>query len=165
VPTEIIKSTVTAPATEEHQLKETPTQSLLSSPTPGESNPTPGKLKWKVKVEGQAASRPAIVDGVVYYGTGAGRLYAVEAQTGQELWVSEIGGPIQQEDLVVLDGVIYAGSKDNRIYAVDNQIGEKVWDFDAGNSYNTVAAGDGVIYVGGTNLHAVDAKTGQELAI
>jgi outer membrane protein assembly factor BamB len=162
-PTEIIKPSVTASATEEQQPEETPTETLLSNPIPGESDPTPGKLRWKVKVEGQAASQPAIVDGVVYYGTGAGLLYAVEAQTGHGLWVSEIGGPVQQEELVVLDGVIYAGSKDNHIYAVDNQNGQKLWDFDAGNSYNTVGAGDGVIYVGSTNLHAVDAKTGQEL--
>ena len=37
-----------------------------------------GQLKWKFKTEGFVLSSPAIMDGVVYFGSSDGNLYAVE---------------------------------------------------------------------------------------
>ncbi len=43
------------------------------------------ELKWKFKTE-DVDSSPAIADGVVYFGSFDGNLYAVDIKTGQEKW-------------------------------------------------------------------------------
>lgn len=131
---------------------------------PGESSPSPGQLKWQITVDGQVASNPTIAAGVVYFGTNTGRIYAVDQQSGQHLWATEIGGAIQAEfDLAVAGGMVYPASVDKHIYAVDSRTGQVVWQFDAANLHNSATAGAGAVYVGSTNLYAVDPQSGRQL--
>jgi outer membrane protein assembly factor BamB len=51
------------------------------------------KLKWsfvfpEVK-DGAPASQPAVVGHTLYVGWGDGRIYALDARTGETLWVSD----------------------------------------------------------------------------
>ena len=75
-------------------------------------------LKWKFKTEDMVSSSPAVVDGVVYFGSEDGYLYAVNKNTGQEKW------KFKTEDMVssspaVLDGVVYFGSGDGYLYVLE----------------------------------------------
>ena len=60
---------------------------------------------------------PAVVDGVVYVGSGDSYLYAVDAASGELLWRYETGDNVGSSPAVV-DGVVYFGSDDGYLYAV-----------------------------------------------
>jgi outer membrane protein assembly factor BamB len=56
--------------------------------------------------------------GVVYFGSGSdGYLYAVDGQTGQELWKLKADEGVYSSPTIAA-GVIYFGSDDNHLYAV-----------------------------------------------
>jgi outer membrane protein assembly factor BamB len=89
-----------------------------------------GEEKWKfetgkeiVTVKGRGrylglrgiVSSPVICEGIVYFGTMNGMLFALDAGTGQERWKFSVGVMISSP--VVADGVIYAGTI-GRLYAL-----------------------------------------------
>ena len=61
---------------------------------------------------------PAVVDGVVYVGTNGGRLVAVSADTGAELWSKRLPGPLWSSPVVV-DGVLLMGDCAGALHAYD----------------------------------------------
>ena len=119
------------------------------------------------------AGQPAIADGVVYLGTEAGTLHAVEMETGQELWRFKTDGPVFHPPLVNDDLVLF-GSWDGRLRAVNRKSGDLIWDFEAGrvdwevrdifiNGIPNVL--DGVAYFSSEdfNVYAVEIETGREV--
>ena len=63
-------------------------------------------------------STPAVVDGVVYVGTNAGRLVGVDADDGTLLWEKKLPGPLWASPSVV-DGVLLMGDCDGGFHAYD----------------------------------------------
>jgi outer membrane protein assembly factor BamB len=61
-------------------------------------------------------SSPAVVDGVVYVGSGD-NTYALNATDGTELWSYTTGGIVESSPAVV-NGVVYVGSDDGNVYAL-----------------------------------------------
>ena len=118
-------------------------------------------------------SSPAVARGKVYFGSGDGGVYAVDAATGILQW------KFQTRDVVhaspaVSGGVVYIGSWDSYLYALDAESGQLKWSFKAGDDpaiHNQVgfqsspAVADGVVYVGCRDAHvyALDATTGHKL--
>ncbi len=118
-------------------------------------------------------SSPVVADGVVYFGTGKGRLYALDGRTGDERWVFETGDTVHSSPAVV-DSTVYVGNMESRLYAVDVATGQARWYFQAGvdlDAYNqhglqsSPAVANGVVYIGGRDggVHAVDVRTGEAL--
>jgi outer membrane protein assembly factor BamB len=116
-------------------------------------------------------SSPAIVDGVIYFGTGEGVLYALDAETGTARWTFETADTIHSSPAVA-DGTVYFGNMESRLYAVDADTGEPRWHYQAGtdsNSFNqhglqsSPAVANGRVYIGGRDggVHVVDAQTGE----
>ena len=155
-----------------------------------------GQLKWKFAAPGERKfeakglhgylprtqtipdfwdlylSSPAIADGVVYFGSGDGNCYALDAATGQLKWKFETKGVVHSSPAVV-NGAVYFGSWDTYLYAVGAKSGQEKWKFKTGEdavNYNQTgiqsspAVVDGVVYFGcrDSNFYAVDAATGQE---
>lgn len=115
-------------------------------------------------------SSPAVADGRVYFGSGDGGIYAVDAATGVILWKRTTGDVVHASPAVA-DGVVYAGSWDGVFYALDAASGAVRWTFAAGQdpvAHNQVgfqgsaAVVDGTVYVGCRDAHvyALDARTG-----
>ena len=75
------------------------------------------ELKWKFKTKGRVFSSPAIADGVVYFGSVDGNLYAVDIKTGQEKWKFKTEDWVNSSPAIA-DGVVYFGSYDGNLYAV-----------------------------------------------
>ncbi|MFH1446803.1 MAG: PQQ-binding-like beta-propeller repeat protein, partial [Chloroflexota bacterium] len=76
------------------------------------------ELIWKFKTDDMVRSSPAVSDGVVYFGSWDGYLYALYINTGQEKW------KFKTDDVVfsspaVSEGVAYFGSDDGYLYALD----------------------------------------------
>lgn len=62
-------------------------------------------------------SSPAAADGVLYFGSDDGKMYAVDLETFEERWSFQTGGEVRSSPAIG-DGVIYFGSRDGFLYAV-----------------------------------------------
>ena len=121
--------------------------------------------KWKPFETGDKIwSTPAVDNGVVYIGSTDHRLYAIDAETGKEIWHFEAGAGILSTPLVS-DGMVYIGACDNKFYAIDTVNGEEKWHFEAENWFWTQAlAYNGEIWVGSVNhkVYAFNAVSGEK---
>jgi outer membrane protein assembly factor BamB len=117
-------------------------------------------------------SSPAVADGTVFFGSGDGNVYALDAADGALRWKFTTGDVVHASPAVV-DGVVFVGSWDSRFYAIDAATGAEKWRFQAGEDpllHNQVGfassptVADGVVYTGcrDSNLYALDAATGGE---
>jgi outer membrane protein assembly factor BamB len=155
-----------------------------------------GAIKWKFGTEGERhfeakglhgmqpknqtmadpfdiyLSSPVVVQDAVYFGSGDGNLYSVNADSGELNWKFKTGDVIHASPAYA-DGLIYFGSWDSYFYAVDAANGKEMWRFHGGEDpllHNQVgfqsspAIVDGVIYTGcrDSNVYALDAITGKE---
>ena len=118
-------------------------------------------------------SSPAVVDGSVYFGTGEGMVYSLDAETGAVRWAVETGDTVHSSPAVA-DGVVYVGNMESRLYAFSAETGGELWYYQAGTDstyfnqhglQSSPLVADGRVYVGGRDggLHAVDAETGAAL--
>ena len=100
---------------------------LVVLPTP-EPPPihTNESLIWQFPTEGWGVSTPAVVDGVVYFGSVDHHVYALDAATGDLLWSFETGDGIRLAPTVT-DDAVYVGSDDDHVYALDRETGEPLW--------------------------------------
>jgi len=117
-------------------------------------------------------SSPAVVGDRVYFGSGDGHIYALDAGGGQLVWKFPTGDVVHASPAVV-DGTLYLGSWDRFFYALDAATGALKWKFETGadpENHNAegiqssaVVAG-GMVYFGcrDFHLHALDARTGEE---
>ncbi|HWZ98062.1 MAG TPA: PQQ-binding-like beta-propeller repeat protein [Candidatus Dormibacteraeota bacterium] len=156
-----------------------------------------GKLKWKFKTDGEhrfaakhlhggepAAelmpdpfdfflSSPVVANGLVYFGSGDGNVYALDAVTGYMKWRFKAGDVIHASPALA-DGTLYVGSWDSYFYALDAATGKEKWRFKTGEDpdihnqqgiQSSAAVADGVVYFGcrDSKFYAVDAATGKQL--
>ncbi len=83
---------------------------------------------------------PIVVDGAMYTSGVDGRVYALDAETGQELWTydPQIDGQYGRyaccdsvnRGVAVWKGVIYVGSLDGYLHAIDAATGKRIWRVD-----------------------------------
>ena len=117
-------------------------------------------------------SSPAVVDGKVYFGSGDGGVYAVDAKSGVLQWKFQTGDVVHASPAVA-NGTVYIGSWDGCMYAIDATSGQQKWMFRGGQdpaTHNQVgfqsspAVVDGTVYVGSRDAHvyALDAATGRK---
>jgi len=109
------------------------------------------------------SSSPTVHEGVVFVGSADGRLYAIDAATGEEKWRFTTEGRIRSTPKIH-DKSVYFGSWDHHLYALNVDSGRQIWRFDTGGVVQgSPAIGGGRVYVGSRNpkVFAVDAKTGK----
>lgn len=117
-------------------------------------------------------SSPAVDNGKVYFGSGDGNVYAVDAQTGLLQWKFATKDVVHASPAVA-NNTVYIGSWDSYLYAIDADSGQQKWAFKSGEDptiHNQVgfqsspAVADGTVYVGCRDAHvyAVDAATGRK---
>src|SRR5919198_296270 len=91
-------------------------------------------VKWRFKTQTIVEawfSSPTVADKAVYFGSDDGDFYAVDAQTGKEIWKFRTGGVIYSSPAVA-GGSVYFGSHDGHLYAVDINTGKERWKFKTG---------------------------------
>ena len=119
-------------------------------------------VKWQTKISSTWLMPPILADGVLYSGSGDGYLYALNAETGQEIW--RTGGFSQLENSGAVAGdTIVIGGYDSRVRALDRHTGEVLWSF---NTVGFVQASplivDDHVYIATDRaLYALDLPTGQ----
>jgi len=108
---------------------------------------------------------------IVYFGSGDGNVYALNAKNGQTIWSCKTNGIIHTSP-ALSNGTIYIGSWDKYFYAIDSKNGKIKWKFrtkedtamhllEGIQSSATVA--DGIVYFGSRDGHfyALNAQSGQ----
>ena len=155
-----------------------------------------GQLKWKFKTGGERRfagkhlhgvqpasetmpdpfdvylSSPVVWSGAVFFGSGDGNIYSLNAQSGTLNWKFKTGDIVHASPAID-DGTLFVGSWDSYFYALDAASGKEKWRFKTGEDpeiYNQVgiqssaAVADGIVYFGcrDSHLYALDAKTGQK---
>lgn len=90
-----------------------------------------GYESYYVDTKNWVMSTPTVSsDGIVYFGSNNGKLYAVDSLGGTVKWTANIGRAVQTKpEIGSLGGkeVVFVGSNDNNIYAVETINGEIVW--------------------------------------
>lgn len=119
-------------------------------------------IKWQTKVSSTWLMPPILVDGMLYAGSGDGMLYALDVQSGQEIWST--GGFRQLENSGAVAGdAIVIGGYDRRVWALDRLNGEVLWSFD---TVSFVQASpliiDDIIYIATDRaMYALDLPSGE----
>jgi outer membrane protein assembly factor BamB len=117
-------------------------------------------------------SSPVISNGGVFFGSGDGNVYDLNAASGTLRWKFKTGDVVHASPAIA-DGTLFVGSWDSYFYALDAATGKEKWRFKTGedpNIHNQVgiqssaAVVDGVVYFGcrDSNFYALDAATGQK---
>ena len=155
-----------------------------------------GKLRWKTATGGERRfeakglhgmqpknqtmadpydlflSSPVVASGVVYFGSGDGNLYALDATTGEVRWKFKTNNVVHSSPAYA-SGTLYFGSWDSYFYAVDAATGKEKWRFHGGEDeliHNQVGFQSSPVIAGGfvytgcrdSNVYALDASTGKE---
>jgi eukaryotic-like serine/threonine-protein kinase len=155
-----------------------------------------GKLRWKFATGGERRfaatnihgflpagermpdpfdvflSSPAVWHHTVYFGSGDGNVYALEASSGHLKWLYHTHDVVHASPAIA-DGTVFIGSWDSYFYALDAETGTVRWRYKAGDDpkihnqvgfQSSAAVVDGTVYVGcrDAQLYAFDERTGQK---
>lgn len=116
-------------------------------------------------------SSPAVVNGIIYIGSGDKSLYAIEAASGLPLWNFYAKSKVSSPPAVV-NGVVYFGVTDGNFYALEAGTGALLWKYKTqGNTGNGYPRGDvlhapvvvnGTVFFGSRDsaVYALDTLTG-----
>ena len=93
---------------------------------------------FQTEVKESMETSPIIVDGVMYVTTSFSHVYALNAQTGEELWhYKQPLGPIttyccgpNNRGVAVYEDKVYLATLDSKMVALDAKTGKKVWQVD-----------------------------------
>ena len=124
-----------------------------------------GVQAWTFQTGGKIHSSPAVVDGVVYFGSEDYNFYAVDAATGNMLWKFQTGSFVDSSPVVV-NGMVYFGSNDGYIYALNTASGRKLWAFKTRYAVeSSPAIADGRVYCGGDDgfVYCLNAENGKKI--
>jgi outer membrane protein assembly factor BamB len=130
----------------------------------GDARPQ-GILKWSFATGSAIHSSPALADGTVYFGSRDGKLYAVDAATGEKRWEFQTGSWVESTPAIV-GGIVYFGSNDGALYALDAENGEMVWEFRTPYPImSSPAVANGMVIFGSDDysVYALDALKGTRL--
>lgn len=94
-----------------------------------------GALRWTFGVdgglEGAAATTPAVAEGLVVFGTSAGRLYALHLETGHLAWHVDLGGALAAP--TVRDGTVLVTGEDRQLHVFELRSGRLRWQASTGS--------------------------------
>lgn len=106
------------------------------------------------------------VGDIVYVTSADFHLYALDADSGSEIWNFATSGAIWAQP-TYHEGVIYLTSLDKHVYALEAESGKEIWATELEGAISAQAilnVEENLLYVGTYDnaMHALDAETGQE---
>ena len=128
------------------------------------------KLLWSFQTGDDIKSSPVLGYGFLYIGSTDGKIYALDAATGDSVWAFDTDDDVEAPPML-LDSTVYVGSLSGEFYALDAKTGQKKWSFltddEIYGSASWVFAPnkkDRWIIVGSYDffIYCLDAKTGEK---
>ena len=93
-----------------------------------------GNECWHFQADKKIVGTPAVVGGVLVFGSTGNSIYGLEAKTGRKLWQIKTTNPVM--GAVATDGkTAYIGGSDNKMHAIDARTGRERWCFDGVKGY------------------------------
>lgn len=136
---------------------------------------TSGDQQWSTETSDGIFTPPTVTGGTVYVGSWDGRVYALDAATGEVKdgnWPFTIEENITDSSPAVANGTVYIGSTHGGtepfkgyVYALDADTGELRggnWPFETEAVHSSPAVANGIVYVGSLdgNVYALNASDG-----
>ena len=111
-------------------------------------------------------SSPVYDDGMVFFSE-ADHVEAVDAETGEQEWVTELFQGEFSPKPAVADGMVYVVGDDGNVTALDASTGKEEWVYEAGYQIRSPPrVANGLVYFGtdtwDRTVYAVDSETGEE---
>ncbi|HMG42836.1 MAG TPA: PQQ-binding-like beta-propeller repeat protein [Acidimicrobiales bacterium] len=126
---------------------------------------------------------PLVADGVVYVGDWTGHVRALDAESGEERWATDVDSFYIGGSVALDDSRVFVGTFDARVVALDRETGEELWTMPVGDHEQAAIFGsplsvDGRVIVGVASFElmtsnpaptfrghvvALDADTGEEV--
>jgi len=109
-----------------------------------------------------AGVQPIIADRKVFVGTMRGTLYAIDSETGRDVWAFKTAGAILHA-CAAAQGKVFFANAEGRVYAVNVIDGTAAWAAQIGPAvWNAPLVSGGVVVVGGRDggLYAIEADSG-----
>jgi eukaryotic-like serine/threonine-protein kinase len=120
-----------------------------------------GTTDWSFNTGNANATSAAVSNGVVYFGTGKGNIYAVNATTGAQKWVYTTGASVSSSPALSLgSNMVLVGSNDHYLYAVNATSGVMLWRYvTSAPIWSSPAVADGRAFFGSNdyNVYALGA--------
>ena len=124
-------------------------------------NEMTGATVWSFNTGNSNSTSAVVSNGIVYFGTGRGNLYAVNATTGTQSWVATTGASVSSSPALSLgSNMILVGSNDHYLYAFNASSGVRLWRFVTSAAiWSSPAIADGRVFVGSDdyNVYALGA--------
>jgi outer membrane protein assembly factor BamB len=115
------------------------------------SAPRINQTLWAFTAGDAVKTSPAVVDGIVYFGSDDCYVYALNAANGSLVWKYNTYGPVQSSPAVVDDVVYIGGYHGHAVFALNAYTGDLIWQSptDSGypNSISATAVANGLVYV------------------
>jgi outer membrane protein assembly factor BamB len=134
--------------------------------------PITNQILWSYATGGIVRSSPAVeFGGMVFVGSQDGKVYALNATTGKQIWNYTTGlfmgmfhGSVLSSPAVD-GGVVFVGAYDGKVYALNATTGNQIWNYATGWDglvVSSPAVDGGVVFVGSENGHvyALNETTG-----
>lgn len=139
---------------------------------------------WELDGINGVTGTPIVLDGTVYIGDWTGHVRALDADTGEEIWATDLETQYVGGSVAVDDEHVYAGTFNATVVALDRETGEPRWEVQiddhsfaavfgspihvdgllivpVGSFENMVSSGEDATFRG--SLAALDASTGDEV--
>jgi outer membrane protein assembly factor BamB len=108
-----------------------------------------------------------LVEGIAYFGSSDGSVYALDIATQELVWPQPFATENRVWGSPAVDAErVYVGSMDHHLYAINRQTGAQEWKIDLGGSIpGSVVLADGLLFAGAVDqrLHVIKAEDGSEL--
>lgn len=132
-----------------------------------------GRIRWRKRVGGLAASAPGAAGASVYFaanrggyggiaGAGPAKVVAMNRRNGRIRWAKRLGGASESSPLIVGERV-FLGSQDGTVYALSAHSGRILWRYRAGGPVKgALAYSRGRVFLGdyGGSVTALRARNG-----
>lgn len=138
-----------------------------------------GAVRWTYHTVGEDMPSPVYDDGRLIFANGDWHAYALRADTGRQLWSTDVGGVSTMASAVVAGkavvvGVCTRGMRQSWAVALDRSTGTILWKSPYGHCDGAPAYADGKVFVsslmpgdkrlvGRTVVAALDANTGKSV--
>jgi outer membrane protein assembly factor BamB len=133
-------------------------------PGPGLSG-RPQRL-WRFDSAGELYSSPVVANGLVYFGSKSGFLFALDIATGETRWRADLGDNIiVKSSPAVLDDRVIVGAGYG-LFAFDPLTGREIWRASTPSlSESSPSFADGKVFVASStsSVYAFDVDTGKQL--
>lgn len=120
------------------------------------------QIKWQTKVSETWLMPPMFADGTLYTGSGDGILYALDTETGKQLWSASGFGQLESTGAITGDKIITAGFS-NLVEALNRHTGDVLWAFRTHYFVqgSPLIVNDRVILATDHEVYALDVNSGK----